>query len=257
MPTLHVVMPVYDEGPTLAEIVRRVLEAPLPAGWALDLTMVDDGSRPAAAALAAECARSQGNRVRLLVHPRNRGKGAALMTGFDAVLARASDNDAVLVQDADLEYDPADYPALVATLADPAVGAAFGNRWAGTERRAGYRRLHAMANGLLTAASNRATGLGVHDMECCYKLLRVPILRAARPWLSEERFGIEPQIAAALARARVRVAEVAVQYAPRTFAEGKKIRWTDGVRALWVIARERVRRTPPAVPITTKPGGTP
>ena len=124
------------------------------------------------------------------------GKGAALMTGFDAVLARASDADAVLVQDADLEYDPADYRALVATLGDPAVGAAFGNRWAGTERRAGYRRLHAMANGLLTAASNRATGLGVHDMECCYKLLRVPILRAARPWLSEERFGIEPQIIA-------------------------------------------------------------
>ena len=257
MPTLHVVVPVYDEGPTLAEIVRRVLEATLPEGWALDLTMVDDGSRPAAAALAAECARSHGNGVRLIVHRHNRGKGAALMTGFDAVLARAADADAVLVQDADLEYDPADYRALVATLADPDVGAAFGNRWGGAERRVGYRRLHAMANGLLTAASNRATGLGVHDMECCYKLLRVPVLRAARPWLSEERFGIEPQIAAALARAHVRVAEVAVRYAPRTFAEGKKIRWTDGVRALWVIARERARRTPPAVPITTKPGGTP
>jgi glycosyltransferase involved in cell wall biosynthesis len=250
MPTLHVVMPVYDEGPTLAEIVRRVLRQPLPAGWALDLTMVDDGSRPAAAALAAECAASHGDRVRLIVHPRNRGKGAALMTGFDAVLARAAANDAVLVQDADLEYDPADYGPLLDTLADPSVGAAFGNRWGGSERRAGYRRLHAMANGLLTAASNRATGLGVHDMECCYKLLRVPVLRAARPWLSEERFGIEPQIAAALARARVRVAEVPVRYAPRTFAEGKKIRWTDGVRALWVIARERARRSPPAGSVT-------
>jgi glycosyltransferase involved in cell wall biosynthesis len=122
MPTLHVVMPIYDEGPTLVEIVRRVLEAPLPAGWAVDLTMVDDGSRPTAAALAAECARSHGDGVRLIVHPANRGKGAALMTGFDAVLARASDADAVLVQDADLEYDPADYRALVATLGDPAVG---------------------------------------------------------------------------------------------------------------------------------------
>ena len=259
MPTLHVVMPVYDEGPTLAEIVRRVLDAALPAGWSLDLTMVDDGSRPAPAALAAECVASHGNRVRLIVHPANRGKGAALMTGFDAVLARASDADAVLVQDADLEYDPADYRALVATLADPAVGAAFGNRWGGSEQRAGYRRLHAMANGLLTAASNRATGLGVHDMECCYKLLRLPVLRAARPWLTEARFGIEPQIAAALARARVRVAEVPVRYAPRTFAEGKKIRWTDGVRALWVIARERVRRTPPTAtaPTAAKPGATP
>jgi hypothetical protein len=104
--------------------------------------------------------------------------------------------------------------------------------------------MHELANGLLTALSNRATGLGVHDMECCYKLLRVPVLRAIRPSLTEERFGIEPQVAAALARNAVRVGEVPVTYAPRSFAEGKKIRWTDGVRALWVIARERARRAP-------------
>jgi hypothetical protein len=104
--------------------------------------------------------------------------------------------------------------------------------------------MHELANGLLTALSNRATGLGVHDMECCYKLLRVPVLRAIRPSLTEERFGIEPQVAAALARNAVRVGEVPVAYAPRSFAEGKKIRWTDGVRALWVIARERARRAP-------------
>jgi hypothetical protein len=114
----------------------------------------------------------------------------------------------------------------------------------GTEL-AGWRRLHAAANGLLTWASECATGLGIHDMECCYKLLRLPVLRTVRPWLSEERFGIEPQLAAALARARVRVAEVPVRYEPRGFAEGKKIGWTDGVRALWVIARERLRTSPP------------
>ena len=113
MPVLHVVMPVYDEGPTLEEIVRRTLQAPVPASWTIDLTMVDDGSRPAAARLASEVAARHPGRARLLVHPRNRGKGAALMTGFDAVLARAADSDAVLVQDADLEYDPADYAALV------------------------------------------------------------------------------------------------------------------------------------------------
>jgi hypothetical protein len=120
----------------------------------------------------------------------------------------------------------------------------FGNRWAGARPGGAWRRLHAAANGFLTWASDLATGLGVHDMECCYKLLRVPVLREVRPWLTEERFGIEPQVAAALARARVHVAEVPVRYAPRGFAEGKKIRWTDGVRALWVIARERARRAP-------------
>ena len=246
MPVLHVVMPVYDEGPTLAEIVRRVVEAPLLGGWDVDLTMVDDGSRPDAARIAADAARAFPGRARLIVHPRNRGKGAALLTGFDSVLGRAADADAMLVQDADLEYDPTDYPALLGALARDGSGAVFGNRWGAGGARRGYRRLHEMANGLLTAASNAATGLGVHDMECCYKLLPVPVLRRIRPWLSEQRFGIEPQVAAALAREGVRVAEEPVRYAPRTFAEGKKIRWTDGVRALWVIARERARTAPPA-----------
>ncbi|MBU3683070.1 MAG: glycosyltransferase family 2 protein [Phycisphaerales bacterium] len=243
MPVLHVAMPVFDEGQTLSRIVDRVMGAPLPPGWSLRLVMVDDGSRPEAARVAREARERGGSSAELLVHPRNRGKGAALMTAFDHVLAGAADADAVLVQDADLEYDPADYPALLGALV-PGTGAVFGNRWAGTRPAGAWRRLHAAANGFLTWASDLATGLGVRDMECCYKLLRVPVLREVRPWLTEERFGIEPQVAAALARAKVRVAEVPVRYAPRGFAEGKKIRWTDGVRALWVIARERARRAP-------------
>jgi glycosyltransferase involved in cell wall biosynthesis len=244
MPVMHVVMPVFDEGPTLARIAGRVVGAPLPAGWSLRLVMVDDGSRHGAAAAAREVAAAHAPVAELLVHPRNRGKGAALMTGFDRVLAAADDRDAVIIQDADLEYDPDDYAALLAAL-DAGAGAVFGNRWGMGTELAGWRRLHAAANGLLTWASECATGLGIHDMECCYKLLRVPVLRTVRPWLSEERFGIEPQLAAALARARVRVAEVPVRYEPRGFAEGKKIGWTDGVRALWVIARERLRTSPP------------
>ena len=246
MPVLHVVMPVFNEGPTLEEIVRRALAAPLPAGWRSELTMVDDGSRPDAARLAERCAAAEPSRVVLVAHPRNRGKGAALMTGFDRVLAAAAPDDLVLVQDADLEYDPGDYLALVRRLDAASLGAVFGDRWGRGSRRTGYRRVHELANGLLTALSNRATGLGVRDMECCYKLLRVPVLRTIRPWLTEERFGIEPQVAAALARNAVRVGEVPVSYAPRSFAEGKKIRWTDGVRALWVIARQRFRSAPRA-----------
>ena len=245
MPTLYVVMPVYNEGSTLAEIVHRVLEAPMPNGWSVQLIMVDDGSRADAAQSTVQCAARAGSAVQLIVHPRNRGKGAALMTGFGAVLSRATDSDAMLVQDADLEYDPADFRALLTALSNPSIGAVFGNRWGTGTERSGYRHMHALANRTLTWFSNQATGLGVHDMECCYKLLRIPVLRTVLPWLSEERFGIEPQIAAALARAHIRVAEVPVQYSPRTFAEGKKIRWTDGVRALWVIARERLRTRAP------------
>ena len=248
MPILYVVMPVFNEGSTLGEIVHRVLEAPMPNGWSVQLIMVDDGSRADAAQATAQCAARAGSAVQLIVHPHNRGKGAALMTGFGAVLNRATDSDAMLVQDADLEYDPADFRALLAALSNPSTGAVFGNRWGTGTERTGYRHMHALANRTLTWISNQATGLGVHDMECCYKLLRIPVLRTVLPWLSEERFGIEPQIAAALARAHIRVAEVPVQYSPRTFAEGKKIRWTDGVRALWVIVRERLRtRAPHAI----------
>lgn len=243
MPTLHVVMPAYNEGPTLRTIVGRVLEAPLPAGWDRRLLVVDDGSGEEGARVAREAvAERAAEGVRLLVHPRNRGKGAALTTGFDAVLAQARDEDAVLVQDADLEYDPADYPALLEALAPDGRTAVFGNRWADRAGRpTAVRRAHARANRMLTAASNLMTGLRVHDMECCYKVLPVPLLRAVRPALTEERFGIEPQLAAALARAGARLAEAPVRYQPRSFAQGKKIRARDGVRALWVIVRERLR----------------
>lgn len=248
MPILHVVMPVFNEGPTLGLILSRVLGAPLPPGWSLDVTMIDDGSHAAAASAVQSAAQAADReRVSLAVHPRNRGKGAALLTGFDAVLSRASDTGAVLVQDADLEYDPADYPALLAALDTGGRKAVFGNRWAGDVHRKGsYRRVHAAANRLLTLFSNALTGLRVNDMECCYKLVPVPLLREIRPWLSEERFGIEPQIAAALARAGAQVNEVPVRYEPRSFAEGKKIRWNDGAHAFWVMLRERFRRTPPA-----------
>jgi hypothetical protein len=136
--------------------------------------------------------------------------------------------------------------ALQAAGASGRPAAVFGNRWGGTvHRQSTYRRAHALANRSLTGLSNLLTGLRVHDMECCYKLLPVPLLRQIRPWLSEERFGIEPQIAAALARAGAAVAEVPVSYNPRTMAEGKKIRWTDGVHAVTVIIREKFRSHPP------------
>ncbi|MEY4183429.1 MAG: Undecaprenyl-phosphate 4-deoxy-4-formamido-L-arabinose transferase [Planctomycetota bacterium] len=242
MPTLFVVVPYFNEPSTLAACIGRLGHAALPRGWSRTIVLVDDASAPAGRSAADAIAASGRPGLELLRHPVNAGKGAALMTGFDWVLSRASDDDAVLVHDADLEYDPADHAALVAALtADPLV-AVYGDRWHGAAIRPGMVAwLHRTGNRTLTALSNALTGLRVHDMECCSKLLRVPLLRAVRPRLSEPRFGIEPQMTAAIARVGGGVREVPVRYEARGFSDGKKIGMRDGLRALWVILRERLR----------------
>lgn len=242
MPTLHVVVPFYEESGTLDACLRRVMSATVAEAWRLDLTLVNDGSSPHASNEAKAVCAALG--VRFLQHDKNRGKGAAIRTGFASVLERAATEDVIIIQDADLEYDPADYPALLAPILDGSADAVFGNRWGRSGDPRLQRRVHRMMNRALTMVSNSLSGLHVHDMECCYKLFRTEVLRAIMPALTEDRFGIEPQIAAALGRLDVRVAEASVSYAPRSFAEGKKIRAKDGVRALWVIARERFRRSP-------------
>jgi glycosyltransferase involved in cell wall biosynthesis len=239
MPRLHVVMPVYNEPATLVAAVERVVAAPVPADWTVHATLVDDGSDAATRTAIAELGSRLG--VTTLAHRVNRGKGAAIRTGFAHVLGLADECDAILIQDADLEYDPADYAALLAPVAAGEADLVLGNRWATPPR--GLKRLaHRFANGILTLASNIATGLAVHDMECCYKLFTVPAMRRVIGDLDEERFGIEPQIVASAARHRLRVREVPVAYAPRSFEEGKKIRMKDGVRVFVVLWRER-RRT--------------
>jgi len=246
MRTLHVVMPVYNEPATLAAAVGRVLSAPVPAGWQVRATLVDDGSDAATKAAIAELAARPG--VATLVHPRNRGKGAAIRTGFAHVLANAAEDDAILIQDADLEYDPADFPALLAPLVAGEADLVLGNRWA-TPPKGLKRLVHRLLNGFLTLASNLTTGLVVHDMECCFKVFTVPAMRRVIADLDEERFGIEPQIVAAAARHGLRVREAPVSYAPRSFEEGKKIRMKDGLRVFVVLWRERrkTKRSPRAV----------
>ena len=183
----------------------------------------------------------------LRCHRTNQGKGAAVATGFDAILAAdPPDDDLVIIQDADLEYDPANYPRLMEPLLRGEADAVIGSRWGGDRRRVRglKRRLHAWANGVLTGLSNLMTGYRLGDMECCYKLLTVGLLRQVRPRLSEPRYGVEPQMVAVLARLGASIREVTVSYDPRSAAEGKKIGWTDGIRALYVIARERFRPLP-------------
>jgi len=245
--TLHVVIPFYDEPTTLEPCVRRVLAAPLPAGWRLEIVLVDDHSPSAGGAAATalhEALTAEGHAVRLFRHASNRGKGAAVRSGFDAILSHsvdpATDLDVALIQDADLEYDPHDYAALLAPLIAGEADAVFGNRWHGAvTRRGAYGFVHRLGNRSLTGLSNLLTGLRVRDMECCYKAIPLGVLRRLRPMLTEDRFGIEPQIAAALARLDCRVGQVDVAYDPRGFGAGKKIRPRDAVAAVHVMLRER------------------
>lgn len=249
MPTLHVVIPFYDEQATLRACVDRVLAAPLLEGWSKSLVLIDDHSGDNTGALADELVKElagSGRRLMLLVHAENRGKGAGLRTGFEHILRTgAPDDDVVIIQDADLEYDPAEYAPLLAPIARGEAEVVYGTRF-GSHRAAGgwWSRIHRAGNALLTAFSNLMTGYRVSDMECCYKLMPVRILRRVLPMLDEDRFGVEPQITAALARLNVRLAEVPVSYAPRNVAEGKKIGVRDGLRAIYVITRERLRRRP-------------
>ncbi len=253
--------------------IRRVLEAPLPRGWRLSVVVVDDasgassantlseacavldsaqgGSPRGAPPAAGELARPLLVDVAVLQHPVNRGKGAALRTGFDWVLARGSDEDLVVIQDADLEYDPRDFAALIsaAERCDAVRGcvAIYGNRWRGdgAPQRSLWRRVHRLGNATLTGASNLATGFTLGDMECCYKMMPVALLRRIRPMLSEDRFGVEPQLTAALARIGARIGEVPVQYDARAYRQGKKIGVRDALRTMWVIVRERLRAPAP------------
>jgi len=242
--TLFVIMPVFNEAATLMECVERVLAVQLPQPWSMQIVLIDDGSDAPTRTAAQSIAARHGDCVRLIQHSSNKGKGAALQTGMAEALRRSnSEFDAVIIQDSDLEYDPHDYRALLKAL-DAAARrtAVFGNRWHATHAPATlYGRLHRCANRMLTLASNALTGLRISDMECCYKLMRCSDLRRILPHLTEQRFGIEPQIAAALAAEGVSVIEVPVTYAPRSRRAGKKIGPLDGIRALYVILRSRVR----------------
>ena len=232
MTRTSVVIPAFNEEGTIEWILTeldRVLED-------FEAIVVNDGSSDQTSKVAAACADRIGGELRVIEQPRNMGKGAAVRRGI-----AESVGEVVCIQDADLEYDPADFRALLAPLVAGDADLVLGNRWAIPPK--GLKRLaHRLANGFLTLASNLTTGLEVHDMECCFKLFTVPAMRRVIGDLDEERFGIEPQIVAAAARRGLRVREVPVSYAPRSFEEGKKIRMKDGFRVFVVLWRER-RRT--------------
>jgi len=209
-------------------LLERVEQAVLPEGVTREVVLIDDCSTDGTRDWLKELNDTRPDLI-VRLHERNQGKGAALRTGF-----AAATGDAIIVQDADLEYDPREYAALLEPLLDGRADVVFGTRFLGHTHRVLYY-WHSVGNWLLTMLSNMLSNINLTDMECCYKLFKADVLRQVR--LQEDRFGFEPEVTAKVARLGVRIYEVPVSYSGRTYAEGKKINWRDGVSALRCILR--------------------
>jgi len=227
MKTLSIVIPVYNEERWVGQLLERVLAADS-CGLAKELVVVNDCSKDGTLAILEEHARRHPE-IKLVNQEQNRGKGAALRRGFEEATG-----DLVLIQDADLEYDPGDYPVLLAPILDGRADVVLGSRFLGGPHRVLFF-WHAVGNRVLTTLSNMFTNLNLTDMETCYKVFRAEVIKAVV--LEQERFGFEPEVVAKVARSGARIYEVPISYAGRTYAEGKKIGWRDGVKALYCVLR--------------------
>ena len=245
---LAVVIPVYNEAPTLHQLIERVLEVPPPVIPRTDrrctrtIVLIDDGSTDGSTEMVRELGEREGFDAQL--HPKNRGKGAALSTGFARVLELGA--DVAIVQDADLEYDPSEHEAVLRPILDGRADVVIGSRFIGQTHRVLYY-WHSVANRAITTFSNMLTNLNLTDVECCFKAFRREAL--AKLTIREPRFGVEPELVAKVSRLRLqagdapgklrpaRIYEVPVSYAGRTYDEGKKITWRDGVSALRCILK--------------------
>jgi len=224
---LSVVIPVYNEAATVAQVIQRVREQALVS----EVIVVDDASTDDTSQILSEFESS--GQIRLVRQPVNRGKGAALREGFARV-----NGDVMIIQDADLEYDPAEYPRLLAPIERGEADVVYGSRFSpAREYGPADSLLHAGGNRLLTMFSNWTTGLRLTDMETCYKALRREVIEQVLPTLREDRFGVEPELTAKIARRGYRVAEVGIGYKGRSYKAGKKIGVGDGFRAIWCILR--------------------
>jgi glycosyltransferase involved in cell wall biosynthesis len=226
---LSIIIPCYNEEHTIASLVAAVNAAPYPDK---EIIIVDDCSRDGT---HAELAKLHGQVSQVIFHQVNQGKGAALRTGF-----QHATGDVVIIQDADLEYDPNEYALLVEPIALGKADVVFGSRFIGAAPHRVLYFWHRVGNGMLTLLSNMFTNLNLTDMETCYKVFRREVIQSIP--IEENRFGFEPEITAKLARMNLRIFEVGISYYGRTYAEGKKIGWKDGVRAVYCILKYNLFR---------------
>ena len=226
---LSVVIPVYNEEKTIDSLVAAVQAVPIDK----EIVLVDDCSKDNTRARLVEIAKMPG--IQVLFHEVNKGKGAALRTGI-----AAATGDLVIIQDADMEYDPQEYPKLIKPILDGKADVVFGSRFSGGECHRVLYYWHSVGNKVLTQMSNMFTNLNLTDMEVCYKVFRREIIQGIK--LEENRFGFEPEITAKVAKLRCRIFEVGISYNGRTYEEGKKIGWKDGVRAIWCIIKYNMFR---------------
>lgn len=226
-PRLSLVMPAFNEEATIATALERCLAQP----FVLEVIVVDDGSTDKTVAILEAI---NDPRVRVIQHPTNRGKGAAIRTGITAATG-----DYVGIQDADLEYDPTDLGKLLVPLDQGLADAVYGSRFMSNDYHRVLYYWHSVGNRLLTTASNMLTNINLTDMETCYKVFRRELIQSIP--LEEDRFGFEPEITVKLAKRNVRIYEVGISYAGRTYAEGKKIGWKDGVSAIRCLVKYRLQ----------------
>jgi len=226
---LSVIIPVFNEVTTIEELLKRVEAVPI----AKEIIVVDDfstdGTRERLAGLAG-----QYDNLKVLCHDKNRGKGYAIRTGLGHVTG-----EMVIIQDADLEYNPAEYPRLVKPIVEGRADVVYGSRFIGGEEHRVLYFWHYLGNRFLTLISNMLTNLNLTDMESCYKVFRADLIKGIK--LEQDRFGFEPEITAKVARAGCRIFEVGISYSGRTYTEGKKIGWKDGVQAIWCIIKYSIR----------------